>query len=173
MVHLRIVSWTSLSSILLVSEQLVGGSSLSCHHHLRRLDLCADSTHLLRLTASEIAELATWLEIVLQAAKRLTHLLLVLRRLFYLFGSNLRTLTLAIPCGVRMTRLAALTVTDVDVLLVILPPVHHDCLGLRRSTGEVALLDIADGSSAELVRVRVLVLVLHVLIRDLGAMWEV
>ena len=77
MVHLRIVPWASWPSILLVSAQLMGGPSLSRDHHLRRLDLRADSAHLLRL-AREIAELAAWLEIVLQAAERLTHLLLVL-----------------------------------------------------------------------------------------------
>ena len=146
----------------------MGCSTLSCDHHLRRLDLRADSTHLL-LLASEVAELATRLEIVLQTAKRLTHLLLVLRRLLDLFRSNLWTFTLAVPCGVRMARLAALTVivTNVDVLLVVLPPVHHDGLGLRLPAREVALLDVVDGSAAKLMRV------LHVLIRDLGPLRKV
>ena len=58
-----------------------------------------------------------------------------------------------------MARLA-LTVANIDVLLVVLPPVHHDGLGLRCTTREVALLDVVDGSSTKLMRV------LHVLIRD-------
>ena len=129
MVHLWVASGTSLLLVLAASEKLVRGATLRSDHHLGSLDLGADATHLLRLTA-EVPELAAWLEIVLEPAKRLTHLLLVFCRLFDLFRGNLRALTLTVPRGVWVALVSIGSMASVNILLVVLSSVHYNGLWL-------------------------------------------
>lgn len=86
--------------------------------------------------------------------------------MFDLLRRDLRALAFPVPRGVRVPWLAARSMTCVDILLVVLSPVHHNGLRLRWTTRKIPLLDVSNSAAK-------LMVVLYVLIRNLGSLRQI